>query len=257
MKIAISGKGGVGKTTLVACLSKYFTGKGNMVIAVDADPDANLATALGLDYKKALEIIPLINMKDLIEERTGARPGGYGSYFKLNPKVSDIPAKIGIDVDGVRLLVAGTIRAGGSGCYCPENVMLKSLFRHLVINQKEVVILDMEAGIEHLGRGTCENMDMLIIVIEPGLRSIQTANTVRKMSEDLGIKKLYIVVNKVKSDEEEKLVRENLEGFKVLGIMPYSDIVRESDLKNYSPCDSDSSFAAIIEEIALKLKELL
>jgi len=257
MKIAISGKGGVGKTTLVACLSKYFTGKGNMVIAVDADPDANLATALGLDYKKALEIIPLINMKDLIEERTGARPGGYGSYFKLNPKVSDIPAKIGIDVDGVRLLVAGTIRAGGSGCYCPENVMLKSLFRHLVINQKEVVILDMEAGIEHLGRGTCENMDMLIIVIEPGLRSIQTANTVKKMSEDLGIKKLYIVVNKVKSEEEEKLIRENLEGFKVLGIMPYSDSVRESDLKNYSPCDSDSNFAAKIEEIALKLKEFM
>jgi CO dehydrogenase maturation factor len=257
MKIAISGKGGVGKTTLAACLSKYFTGKGNRVIAVDADPDANLATALGLDYKKALEIIPLINMKDLIEERTGARPGGYGSYFKLNPKVSDIPAKIGIDVDGVRLLVAGTIRAGGSGCYCPENVMLKSLFRHLVINQKEVVILDMEAGIEHLGRGTCENMDMLIIVIEPGLRSIQTANTVKKMSEDLGIKKLYIVVNKVKSEEEEKLIKENLEGFKVLGIMPYSDSVRESDLKNYSPCDSDSNFVAKIEEIALKLKEFM
>jgi len=257
MKIAISGKGGVGKTTLAACLSKYFTGKGNRVIAVDADPDANLATALGLDYKKALEIIPLINMKDLIEERTGARPGGYGSYFKLNPKVSDIPAKIGIDVDGVRLLVAGTIRAGGSGCYCPENVMLKSLFRHLVINQKEVVILDMEAGIEHLGRGTCENMDMLIIVIEPGLRSIQTANTVKKMSEDLGIKNLYIVVNKVKSEEEEKLIKENLEGFKVLGIMPYSDSVRESDLKNYSPCDSDSNFVAKIEEIALKLKEFM
>lgn len=257
MKIAISGKGGVGKTTLAACLSKYFTGKGNKVIAVDADPDANLATALGLDYKKALEIIPLINMKDLIEERTGARPGGYGSYFKLNPKVSDIPAKIGIDVDGVRLLVAGTIRAGGSGCYCPENVMLKSLFRHLIINQKEVVILDMEAGIEHLGRGTCENMDMLIIVIEPGLRSIQTANTVKKMSEDLGIKKLYIVVNKVKSEEEEKLIRENLEGFKVLGIMPYSDSVRESDLKDYSPCDSDSNFTAKIEEIALKLKKFM
>jgi len=257
MKIAISGKGGVGKTTLSACLSKYFAGKGNNVIAVDADPDANLGTALGLDYVRSSKILPLTEMKDLVQERTGAKQGAYGSYFKLNPKVSDIPAKIGIDVDGVRLLVAGTIKAGGSGCYCPENVILKSLFRHLVINQKEIVILDMEAGIEHLGRGTCENMDVLIIVIEPGLRSIQTAKTVRKMAGELGIRDLYVIVNKVKSKEEEKLIRENLDDFKVLGIMPYSDSVRESDLKNYSPCDSDSSFAATIKEIAVKLEGLM
>jgi CO dehydrogenase maturation factor len=257
MKIAISGKGGVGKTTLAACLSKYFVKKGEKVLAVDADPDANLGTALGLDYKKASKIIPLTDMKNLIEERTGAKPGGYGAYFKLNPKVSDIPSKIGVDVEGVRLLVAGTIRAGGSGCYCPENVLLKSLFRHLVINQDEVVIMDMEAGIEHLGRGTCENVDMLIIVIEPGLRSIQTAHTVKKMSMDIGIKTLFIVVNKVKSEEEEKLVRRNLEDFEVIGIMPYSDKVRESDLGNFSPCDSDASFAEKIEEIALKLKAFM
>ena len=162
-----------------------------------------------------------------------------------------------MDVDGVRLLVAGTIKAGGSGCYCPENVMLKSLFRHLVLNQDEIVILDMEAGIEHLGRGTTENMDVLIIVIEPGLRSIQTARAVKKMSEDLGIKKLFVVVNKIKSDEEEKLVRENLKGFEVIGIMPYSDMVRESDLKDFSPCDSDRAFASRIEEIALKLQDFM
>ena len=257
MKIAISGKGGVGKTTLSACLSKYFVKKGRSVIAVDADPDANLATALGLDYRKASDIVPLTDMKELVEERTGTKLGGYGSYFKLNPKVSDIPEKIGIDVDGVKLLVAGTIKAGGSGCYCPENVMLKSLFRYLVINQDEIVILDMEAGIEHLGRGTCENMDMLIIVIEPGLRSIQTARTVKKLSDDLGIRTLYVVINKVKSEEEENLIRENLKEFKVLGIMPYSDSVRESDLKNYSPCDSDSNFSKKIEEIASKLEKFM
>jgi CO dehydrogenase maturation factor len=196
-------------------------------------------------------------MKELVEERTGAKPGGYGAYFKLNPSVRDIPEKIGIDVDGVRLLVAGTIKAGGSGCYCPENVMLKSLFRHLVLNQDEMVILDMEAGIEHLGRGTTENMDLLIIVIEPGLRSIQTARAVKKMSEDLGIKKLFVVVNKIKSDEEEKLVRENLKDFEVLGIMPYSDRIREADLKNISPCEYDSVFAKSIEEIALKLQDYM
>ncbi|MBN2073058.1 MAG: AAA family ATPase [Actinobacteria bacterium] len=253
MKIAVSGKGGVGKTTLSACLARNYANKGYKVIAVDADPDANLATALGIDYKKASGIVPLTDMKDLIEERTGAKPGGYGAFFKLNPKVDDIPQKIGIDVDGIRLLVAGTIKAGGSGCYCPENVLLKSLFRHLIINRDEVVILDMEAGIEHLGRGTCENMDMLIIVIEPGLRSIQTAMSVKKMSEDLGIRTLYVVVNKVRSPEEEKMIMENLNDFNVLGVLPYSDAVRESDLKNYSPCDEGSAFGKAVEKIALKI----
>jgi len=256
MKIAISGKGGVGKTTLSACLARYFSKKGNKVIAVDADPDANLGTALGLDYEKAESILPLTDMKELVEERTGAKPGGYGAYFKLNPRVNDIPEKIGVDVDGV-ILVAGTIKAGGSGCYCPENVMLKSLFRHLVLNQDEIVILDMEAGIEHLGRGTTENMDLLIIVIEPGLRSIQTARAVKKMSEDLGIKKLFVVVNKIRSEEEERLVREKLDDFEVLGIMPYSDSIRESDLKDFSPCDSDKEFTGSIEKIAARLQEYM
>ena len=253
MKIAISGKGGVGKTTLSACLAKYYANKGYKVIAVDADPDANLASALGLDYEAASKIVPLTEMKDLIEERTGAKSGEYGSYFKLNPKVEDIPQKFGIDVDGVRLLVAGTIKAGGSGCYCPENVLLKRLFKHLVVDREEIVILDMEAGIEHLGRGTCENMDILIVVIEPGLRSIQTARSVKKMSLDLGIKSVYIVINKIKNSDERELLKNNLKDFKVLGELPYSEKVRESDLRNYSPCVSDDNFRLAVEKIASKL----
>jgi len=253
MKIAISGKGGVGKTTLSACLAKYYANKGYKVIAVDADPDANLASALGLDYEAASKIVPLTEMKDLIEERTGAKSGEYGSYFKLNPKVEDIPQKFGIDVDGVRLLVAGTIRAGGSGCYCPENILLKRLFKHLVVDREEIVILDMEAGIEHLGRGTCENMDILIVVIEPGLRSIQTARSVKKMSLDLGIKSVYIVINKIKNTDELELLKNNLKDFKVLGELPYSEKVRESDLRNYSPCVSDDNFRLAVEKIAEKV----
>ncbi|MCX6347861.1 MAG: carbon monoxide dehydrogenase accessory protein CooC [Actinobacteria bacterium] len=253
MKIAISGKGGVGKTTLSACLAKYYANKGYKVIAVDADPDANLASALGLDYEAASKIVPLTEMKDLIEERTGAKSGEYGSYFKLNPKVEDIPQKFGIDVDGVRLLVAGTIRAGGSGCYCPENILLKRLFKHLVVDREEIVILDMEAGIEHLGRGTCENMDILIVVIEPGLRSIQTARSVKKMSLDLGIKSVYIVINKIKNKDELELLKNNLKDFKVLGELPYSEKVRESDLRNYSPCVSDDNFRLAVEKIAEKV----
>ena len=256
MKIAVSGKGGVGKTTLAACLARYFAQKKYRVIAVDADPDTNLAAALGLNYKEASLITPLVEMKQLIEERTGAKSGQHGSFFKLNPKVDDIPQKFGVEIDGVRLLVAGTIKAGGSGCYCPENVLLKRLLKHLVVERDEVIILDMEAGIEHLGRGTCENMDMLIVVIEPGLRSIQTAHAVKEMAKDLGIKSLYIVLNKIRSEEEKNLLAGSLTDFSILGELPYSEIVRESDLKNYSPCHSDSEFKSAIENIALKIEDL-
>lgn len=257
MKIAISGKGGVGKTTLAACLAKYYIQNNYKVIAVDADPDANLASALGLDYDKASKITPLIEMSKLIEERTGAKPGGYGAYFKLNPKVDDIPQKFSVNVDGVRLLVAGTIKAGGSGCYCPENVLLKRLFRHLVVDRDEIVILDMEAGIEHLGRGTCENMDMLIVVVEPGLRSIQTASAVKKMSEGLGIKSLFVVVNKLRSKQERKFLEDNLKDFEILGELPYSEKVRESDLNYYSPCNADKEFKNSIEKIAENISKFI
>ena len=257
MKIAISGKGGVGKTTLAACLARYYAENNYKVIAVDADPDANLASALGLGYEEASKITPLTEMSKLVEERTGAKPGGYGAYFKLNPKVDDIPQKFGIDINGVRLLVAGTIKAGGSGCYCPENILLKRLFGHLIISADEVVILDMEAGIEHLSRGTCESVDILIVVIEPGLRSIQTARAVRKMSEDLGIKSLFIIINKLKKSEEKKLIEENLKDFKILGGLPYREKVRESDLKYYSPCKADDQFKDSIEKIAVKISDYI
>lgn len=255
MKIAISGKGGVGKTTLAACLAKYYVKRNYKVIAVDADPDSNLASALGLEPSKVLEITPLVEMSKLIEERTGAKSGEYGLYFKLNPRVDDIPQKFGIDIDGVRLLVAGTIKAGGSGCYCPENVFLKRLFRHLVVNIDEVVILDMEAGIEHLGRGTCENMDCLIIVVEPGLRSIQTAHAVKKMAKDLGIQSLFVVVNKLHSEQERIFLENNLKEFRILGTLPYSESVRDSDLKNYSPCEVDQEFISAVERIAISIEE--
>ena len=257
MKIAISGKGGVGKTTLVACLAKYYADRKYKVIAVDADPDANLASALGIGQDEALKITPLIEMKKLIEERTGAKPGGYGAFFKLNPRVDDIPEKFGIDVGGVKLLVAGTIKAGGSGCYCPENVLLKNLFRHLVINQEEIVILDMEAGIEHLGRGTCENMNALIIVTEPGLRSVQTARAVRKMADDLGIKELYVVINKIRTDEERKFITGSLSDFAILGELPYSEKVRESDIKYFSPCGADEKFKEAVQKIAAGLSKYI
>ncbi len=257
MKIAVSGKGGVGKTTLSACLARYYAQKGQKVIAVDADPDANLAAALGMDMDQAADLVPLTDMKELVEERTGAKPGGYGAYFKLNPKVDDIAQKFGVDVDGVTLLLAGTIKAGGAGCYCPENVLLKRLFNHLVVARDEVVIMDMEAGIEHLGRGTCQSMDMLIIVVEPGMRSVQTAYAVKKMAQDLQIKSLFIVVNKIQSTKEFDLVNKRLADFTVLGQMPYSEKVRESDLGFFSPCQADKTFQDSIAEIGKKIDQFL
>ncbi|MBM3700346.1 MAG: carbon monoxide dehydrogenase [Actinobacteria bacterium] len=257
MKIAISGKGGVGKTTLAACLAKYYVSKGFKVIAVDADPDANLASALGLSWKEALKIVPLVEMKVLIEERTGAKSGEYGSYFKLNPKVDDIPQEFGVDAGGVRLLVAGTIKAGGSGCYCPENVLLKRLFKHLIVDCDEIIILDMEAGIEHLGRGTTGSMDLLIVVIEPGMRSIQTARSVKKMADEIGIKSVNIVLNKTRSEDETSLIKDSLMDFTVLGSLPYSEKVRLSDLQNISPCDYDDIFKKSIEDIAKNISGLL
>ena len=163
MKIAISGKGGVGKTLLASLLCKTFAEAGYSVIAIDADPDANLASTLG--FPNADKIIPISDMKELAEERTGARGGQLGSFFKLNPKVDDLPEKYSQKHDGLRLMVMGRVKKGGTGCYCPENALLQALLTHLLIARDEVVILDMEAGIEHLGRGTAKAVDKLILTI--------------------------------------------------------------------------------------------
>ena len=255
MKIAISGKGGVGKTTLAACLSKYFFNAGFKVIAVDADPDSNLASGLGIDPITASKIIPLVEMSKLIEERTGSVKGEYGGYFKLNPKVDDIPDNFSINAGGIKLLIAGTVKAGGSGCYCPENTFLKRLFRFLVVESKEIVILDMEAGIEHLGRGTTENMDALIIVVEPGQRSIHTAISIKKLASEIGIKNIFTVINKLKNKAEEEAIKHNLDGIVVVGTIPYLDAIRDADLYGISPCENNEDLKDSINKIASNLQK--
>lgn len=234
MKLAIGGKGGVGKTTVAASLAKAFASRGYEVLAIDADPNATLGSAFGL--KDSSEILPIVKMEDLIYERTGAKPGSMGGMFNLNPRVDDIPDKFSKVVEpGVRLMVMGAFKAGGGGCYCPENAMLKALVTHLVLDRKEVVIMDMEAGIEHLGRGTAQGVDRLIVVVEPGRRSIETARTVKGLASDLGIKRVGIIANKVRGPEDEVFIRENVSGFDLLGLIPYSEKVIEADLKNEPP----------------------
>ena len=229
MKIAVSGKGGVGKTTLTAILAHVFTTEGHKVLAIDADPDANLALALG--FESTREITPLSEMRELIAERTGAEPGTMGGMFKLNPKVDDLPSTISREIEGMKLMVMGGVKKGGGGCVCPESVLLKALITHLVLARDEVVIIDMEAGLEHLGRGTASSVDKLIVVVEPGRRSIDTAHTVRRLAHDLALDNIVVVGNKVRNEKDEAFIREGLAGFEMLGFLPYSDEVIEADLR--------------------------
>jgi CO dehydrogenase maturation factor len=228
MKIAISGKGGVGKTLLAAFLSKTFAEAGYAVIAIDADPDANLASTLG--FPNPDDITPISELNDLIEERVGVRPGQSGGLFKLNPKVDDIPDEYSAKMDGIRLMSMGRIKRGGTGCYCPEGSLLQALLSHLLVHRNEVVILDMEAGIEHLSRGTTKSVDKLIIVVEPGRHSIETAQTITRLARDLGVENIAAVGNKIRSEKDRDFITGSLPGTEFLGFIPYDPAITEADL---------------------------
>jgi len=251
MKIAVSGKGGVGKTTFAAFLIKALAEEGKMVLAIDADPDANLAQALGIEG--AERIVPISQMKELIEERTESKVGTMGGFFKLNPKVDDLPEKLSIETNGIRLMVMGGIKKGGAGCVCPESVMLKNLVRHIVVARDEVVVLDMEAGLEHLARGTAQAVDHLIVVVEPGRRSIETAHQIKKLAGDLGIRSLKFVGNKIRSETDKKFLQEHMTDFPFLGFLGYKDSIIEADLTGRPPYENDQQD---LEKVRAMLKEL-
>ncbi len=253
MKIAVSGKGGVGKTTLVAALSKLFADEGNKVIAIDADPDTNLASALGI--RNADTITPLVEMKELIKERTGSTSDEYGKFFKMNPTVNDLPEKYSISNNGLKLMTLGTIKRGGSGCACPEGVMLKALLNHLILQRDEIVIIDMEAGIEHLGRASIKAVTALIVVVEPGKRSIHTAFQIKKLAGDLGIKTIYAVGNKVMNDTHKEFLKDELSDIPLLGLISYNNKLIESDLKGDSAFKDNEQLLSEVKDVIIKLKE--
>jgi CO dehydrogenase maturation factor len=232
LKLAISGKGGVGKTLLAALLANTFAESGYPVIAIDADPDANLAAPLGfLDPSK---ITPVSEMKELIEERTGVRTGQSTPYFTLNPKVDDIPDKFAPRMGNIRLMRMGSIKKGGTGCYCARN---------------DILILDMEAGIEHLTRGTADAVDRLIIVVEPGRRSLETALHIKQLAQDIGVKNISAVGNKVRNEADIVFLRSNLPGFEFLGFIPYDKAIGDADQEGRSVVNASINVVKVVNEI--------
>lgn len=235
MKLAITGKGGVGKTTLASTLARLYADEGRPVLAADVDPDANLGLALGMSQEEVDSIVPISKMRTLVEERTGANEAN--KFFKLNPFVSDIPEKYAHEVNGVKLLVMGTVDTGGSGCVCPEHVMLKALLSALTYRKDDVVIMDMEAGLEHLGRGTAANMDQFLVVVEPGARSVQTYGNVKRLAADLGVKRVRVVANKVRDERDEAYVRSVIPAEDFFGCIHYNPEIMDADRNGKSPYD--------------------
>ncbi len=251
MKLAVSGKGGVGKTTFSAILIRTLNAQGKRVLAIDADPDANLAAALGIP--DADKIVPIAEMKELIFERTEAQPGTIGGFFKLNPKVDDLPDALSAKLENIKLMRLGGVKKGGSGCICPESTLLRALMLHIVLARDEVVVMDMEAGIEHLGRATASAMDKLIVVVEPGRRSIDTAGHIKKLASEIGLKNIAVVGNKIRSKKDEEFLKKHLSDFEFLGFIRQDEALIEADLDGVSPYDVDSIAKTNVKEMIAKL----
>ena len=255
MKFAIVGKGGVGKTTLVAAMARRLAQLGRPVVAVDADPDGNLASALGISEDRLPQ--PIAQMRDLILQRTGAKDEGAGLMFKLNPKVDDLPERFSVDTRGVRLLVLGTVESGGKGCMCPEGAVLKALMQHLLLRVADDVILDMEAGLEHMGRASASGVDAMIAVVEPGMRSVQTATRIGKLAADIGIRRTFVVANRIRRQDERDILETALSGQTIIGSLPYSAQLARADLEGRPVDVEDRAFADAVNCIGEALEKQL
>jgi CO dehydrogenase maturation factor len=256
MKLAITGKGGVGKTTLTALLAQSYADMGRQVLAVDADPSPCLAGALGFPEELREELKPIAEMDALIEERTGAKPGTVGGFFTLNPRVDDIPERFSVLHRGVRLLEMGSVELGGSGCICPEAAMLKTLFTHLLFRKDDILLLDMYAGVEHLGRATVDFVDAMLVVVEPTRRSLGTAKQIRKLANDIGLQRLYLVGNKVRNEDEAKFLEIESKDIPLIGFLPADLKVQEADRLGIPVYDHVESLKLATEQIKEKINQL-
>ncbi len=262
MKIAVLGKGGVGKTLVSGTIARLLGRDGIRVLAVDADPNPTLAATLGISEEAAKTIIPLTENEELIKERTGMDPKVYGSMFKLNPLVEDLAEKFGIPApDNVTLLVAGTVTIGGSGCMCPAGALLKRLIRHLIVSSDEAFVMDMEAGVENLGRGTTRGMDALIIVVEPGHAAITTVKRIKQLAHDIGVDRVVGVANKIMDEEDERIINETLSKLRIplLVTIPFDKAVRDAGLHDKAPIDYNPNSPAMqaLRKLIPRLKTYL
>lgn len=254
MKLAITGKGGVGKTTLTALLAQAYADAGRQVLAVDADPSPCLAGALGFPDELRAQLHPIAEMDALIEERTGAKPGTVGGFFTINPRVDDIPERFSVMHRGVKLLEMGSVELGGSGCICPESAMLKTLFTHLLFRKDDVLLMDMYAGVEHLGRATVDFVDAMLVVVEPTRRSLGTAAQIKKLANDIKLDRLYLVGNKVRNDDEAKFLEAETPDMPLLGFLPADLKVQEADRLGIPVYDHVPALKEAAAEIRQKLE---
>lgn len=249
-KVAVAGKGGVGKTTFSSLLAYVLAGEGQTVYAIDADPNPTLGQALGFPEEALSQVVPVVEMRDLIAERTGSQPGEPAAYFRLNPRVEDIPARFSVAHRGIRLLEMGTVRGAGAGCVCPENSVVRALVTHLMLRERETVLLDLVAGLEHLGRGTAAAVDVMFIVVEPGQRSLTVAADIARLARDLGITALWAVANKVRSDDDLTFIRERLGSLELAGWLDFDAHVVTADMQGAAVYDLAPGSAERVRAIA-------
>jgi len=261
LKIAIAGKGGVGKTFIAGTLARLFARAGRKVIVVDADPNINTASSLGISAEVSDSIVPLSDNEELIKEKTGVAPGqSYGQLFRLTPSVNDVIDEFGVmGPDGVRLLVMGTVKGGNTGCMCPANALLRILIQHLLIQRDEVLIMDMVAGLEHLGRGTARRMDAMLVVVEPRMKSVDTMRRIMKLAADIEVKEVIAVGNKIGSLQEQKFIEEKMRELNVpvAALVPYDEAIAKADMMGKAPIDNDPSSPGIkaVEELSAYLEK--
>ena len=255
VKIAIGGKGGVGKTTVCAIWAQLFAESGFDVLAIDADPNTTLASAFGLIPQQCPE--PLIKMKQLIAERTGTGKDAVGAYFRLNPKVSDLPEKYWLEANGLKLLVLGAITQAGAGCACPEGAFLKALLRHTILQRQELVLVDLAAGVEFMGRASVQGIDAFVAVVEPGGRSIETANNIAKMAKELGIGCVGTIANKIAEPAQAEVIKSQLKDTVLLGTLRYNRSLQEADLRREPVFGADAEVTEHLKQAKNKLVELI
>ncbi|OEF98012.1 AAA family ATPase [Desulfuribacillus alkaliarsenatis] len=254
LKLAVSGKGGVGKTTISSLICQILAREGKQVLAVDADPDANLGMALGFAPESLEKSITIAQDRKLIKEKTGAEPGSSGQWFALNPTVEDIPDRYVVSENGIKLLQMGAVSSGGGGCACPESTLLKTLLNHLIVDEQDAVIVDMEAGLEHLGRGTAQSVDALLIVIEQGQRSFTTAKTIVKLARDLGVTKVYGVANKIVNTTVEEIQQQIGKDLQIIGAIPYTPGAVTCDYKGENIIDACPTIVDEVRSVLEKIK---